>query len=302
MSFGVAQLMKHEDMAAFVGRVDRTLYASKQNGRNCVHMHDGKNILRVEPDKHQAAAQPKAEEHIPSGQGEDKKHDTHKTIDKDQVTASASKAAGNTEPDLLAELPGRTNFCQLVRNRMAEWRRGGPTFSIVMLEVDHHEQVADGKIRPLHNNSIATAARYLTSSIREMDVLGNYSPGCFVLLLPTAELVNAIRVAERLREGFQLFRSSEDGEIPTQTLSVGVVQITDNDESVSLLKRAEAALDAATAAAGIGPITTTDKDARPSRPCWKRWIILLDDQAIAGGRTIMSAILIICPGVLSALD
>ena len=33
------------------------------------------------------------------------------------------------------ELPSRTNFCQQVRNRTAEWRRGGPTFSLLLVEV-----------------------------------------------------------------------------------------------------------------------------------------------------------------------
>ena len=78
-----------------------------------------------------------------------------------------------------------------------------------------------------------------------MDIVGHYAPGCFALLLPTAGLADAIRVAERLREGFAQYSSSAQGEQPRLTLSVGVVQVTEKDDSISLLKRAEAALDAA---------------------------------------------------------
>ena len=96
-----------------------------------------------------------------------------------------------------------------------------------------------------HDNATLTAAKYLTSTVREMDVVGNYTPGCFALLLPTAELVNAIRVAERLREGVQQFSLLESGGNSMLTFSVAVVQIMESDESISLLKRAEAALDEA---------------------------------------------------------
>jgi len=109
-----------------------------------------------------------------------------------------------------------------------------------LVEVNRCETSEDAR-----DESILTAAKYLTSTIREMDVLGNYSPGCFVLLLPTAELVHAIRVAERLREGVQQFSRSRSGRKSAITFSVGVVQIVESDESISLLKRVEAALDAA---------------------------------------------------------
>ncbi len=57
--------------------------------------------------------------------------------------------------------------------------------------------------------------------------------------------LDGYELAERLREGFSQYDPSGQGEQPRLTLSVGVVQVTENDDSVSLLRRAEAALDAA---------------------------------------------------------
>ncbi len=88
-------------------------------------------------------------------------------------------------------------------------------------------------------------SEFLAAAVREMDIVGHYAPGCFALLLPTAGLADAIRAAERLREGFSEHSFSAQGEQPRLTLSVGVVQVTEKDDSISLLKRAEAALDAA---------------------------------------------------------
>ena len=80
-----------------------------------------------------------------------------------------------------------------------------------------------------------------------MDILGQYAPGCFALLLPAAKLAEAIQIAERLRAEFaQIYGSAQaQAEQLRLTLSVAVAQVMESDDTLSLLKRAEAALDAA---------------------------------------------------------
>jgi diguanylate cyclase len=245
MSFGVAELLKTEDRTAFVNRVDKTLYVAKEGGRNCIYRNDGKNIIRVERDKQPVVAKTEVQQESHSPAEEPQTDKTSKDIPDGQIALSASKPAGEANPDLVADLPGRTQFCQLVRNRSSEWRRGGPTFSIILLEANRNDQSEVHNAPPVREHATQIAAKYLTSTVREMDAIGIYSQGCFALLLPTAGLVDAIRVAERLREGFyQSCLSAQGGELGL-AFSVGVVQISEADESVSLLKRAEAALDSA---------------------------------------------------------
>ena len=83
------------------------------------------------------------------------------------------------------------------------------------------------------------------ATIREMDVLGSYAPGCFALMMPTVGLADAIRVADRLLEVLLRHIFLAFGEQPTFSLSVGVVQAIESDDATSVLKRAEIALDAA---------------------------------------------------------
>ena len=149
------------------------------------------------------------------------------------------------ELDAVSGLPCRTIFCQQVRNRTAEWKRGGPTFSVVLIEVDQYEQGGKHGGQQAREFATLAARQFLAATVREMDVVGHYGPGCFALLLPTAGLADAIRVAERLREEFSQYSPSAQGDQPKLTLSVGVVQVAEKDDSISLLKRAEAALDAA---------------------------------------------------------
>ena len=89
------------------------------------------------------------------------------------------------------------------------------------------------------------ATKFLAAMVRKMDVVGRYAPGCFAVLLPAAGLAEAIRMAARFREGFSQFNFAAPAGQPKLTLSVGVVEVAESDNSISVLKRAEAALDAA---------------------------------------------------------
>ena len=241
-SFGVAEAREGNDGAALVARADKALYAAKQGGRDCVYRHDGEAVHRVA-----ANPQPALPEAANQHQDVGKPRGGEKACTARQATPVELKgnAASRVEAAPLIELPGRTNFCQIVRNRTAEWKRGGPVFSVVLIEVNQYDH---GEGQPGHLSRQTTTAlitKFLGATVREMDIVGNYGPGCFALLLPTAGLIDGIRVAERLREEFSRYSTAGRVDQPKLTLSVGVVQIQEKDDSVSVLKRAEAALDAA---------------------------------------------------------
>ena len=99
-------------------------------------------------------------------------------------------------------------------------------------------------------SSFAPASRSLVAVVREMDVLANYAPGLFVSLLPGAGLGVAISVAQRAQ------RSANQCSLPMQHVqiqcrtSVGVAEVLDGDDVIRLLRRAEAAVDAAEKSGG----------------------------------------------------
>lgn len=245
VSLGVAEVLGHEDAASVVARADQALYASKQGGRNCAHRHDGEAINRIgsnrqpviaeSADDRQSQPAPRCEENNARVAG----------VQNAAPAASQPDSAGSSLSDLIAALPGRTAICQQVRSRMAEWKRGGPAFSVALIEVNEHQSEGENSRSPARDFATRIAAGFLAGTIREMDVLGSYAPGCFALMLPTAGLADAIQVAERIREGFSEYNASASAKQPRLALSVGVVQAMQADDSTSLLTRAEAALDAA---------------------------------------------------------
>jgi diguanylate cyclase len=232
VSLGVAEIREKEDGVNLVARADKALYAAKQDGRNCVYAHDGENLHRVVPAKAKMMQQAETsrQKNPANSSGEDDTAESEENVSFDDYF------------DSTINMSSRSSFCQQVRSRTAEWRRGGPTFSVALIEVNQYK---GGHSQRARENAVTIAANYLSTTIREMDIIGRYAPGCFAVLLPTAELVNAIRLAERLREGFTHLGTSQEDENSRLTLSVGVVQIMEADDSISVLKRAEAALDAA---------------------------------------------------------
>jgi diguanylate cyclase len=244
-SFGVAEVLPHENAAALVSRVDKALYAAKEGGRNCVHCHDRQTIEGVAVAGAPASRedgkvrQPAA---APMEQTADRSAPPAATAQSsDSQAALAAVAASAADCELLT----RTTFCLQVRSRLAEWTRGGPTFSVVLAEVDQYEQCEKFRGQKARELAARAAAAYLASTVRDMDMVGQYAPGCFAMLLPTAGLANAIQVAERLREGFSHYTLWPQGEQLGLTMSIGVAQVIEDEDSVSLLRRAEAALDAA---------------------------------------------------------
>jgi diguanylate cyclase (GGDEF)-like protein len=242
MSLGVAEVASQEDGAALVARSDKALYAAKAGGRNCVYAYDGNTIRKTLPKK--PPAPPKDDTSDKNETAEAKPENTSPASGKSDSEIDVDASAAELL-EFFSDLPSRTNFCQQVRSRTAEWKRGGPTFSIALIEVNQFDAGGGRCSQRARDAAMATANKFLVATVREMDILGFYAPGCFALMLPTAELASAIQLAERLREGFMQYNAAMEDDQPKLTLSVGVVQVMEKDDSISVLKRAEAALDAA---------------------------------------------------------
>jgi diguanylate cyclase len=235
-SVGVAEVLPGDGNSGPVKRADAALYASKNAGRNCVHWHDGREGHRVSEARDAA---PRTG--IPSPP-------THPASET-PCRAPAEEGTADPRPDfpetIGASISPRAVFCQQVRARLAEWKHGGPALVVMLMELDQHDDMArqpDMRARVLAVRAVTELA---VNAVGTADSVGYFNPGCLGVLLPGTDLAGAIQMAERLRETIAQCEIPAVGAPLKITVSLGVVSASKCDDSVSLLKRAEAALDAA---------------------------------------------------------
>jgi len=239
-SVGVAEMLAEEQIAGPVKRADAALYASKGAGRNCVHWHDGQQSHRGGEERDAA----------PRDAGPASARTPESTTPPPATTAPhpATDVADpvlDAPSDPNARISSRPVFCQRVRSRLMEWRRGCPTFAVMLLEIDQHEEMAG---RPAAAACVSAVRGVIESVLRSPGgtrPIGYFNPGCLGILMPATELAGAIEAAEAMRQAVLQLEVPASGLPRPITVSIGVVGPSECDDSVSLLKRAEAALDAA---------------------------------------------------------
>lgn len=233
-SFGVAEIAAGDDLATLVERADGALYGAKQHGRNGVAWHDGSGIFFLQKGK----------------AGEEKNEHREVAPVVPPVEPLLEPATDFEGPIGGFELLTRTNFCQHVRRRLAEARRGGADITVLLLEIDQLEQVLRHPKPIVRQHGMRAVARRIMSALRESDVVAEYAPGCFALLLPSANLAAAAQIAYRIRQ-LAAWRAIcvDDAELAI-TFTIGVVEPARFDDWIPLLQRAEAALEAGRQAGG----------------------------------------------------
>ncbi len=135
-------------------------------------------------------------------------------------------------------LPNRTMFCNSVRTRVCEWKRGGSAFSILLLKIQQRGKSEPEGARSVPLPALQAAATLIQSVVRDMDLVGYYAQACFSLLMPGVDPLASSDIAKRLEEQLSHLATNVSG-MPPMDLHVGAAVVTQRDDTVSLLKRAE---------------------------------------------------------------
>lgn len=221
VSVGVSFATPVDDAETFCERADAALYTSKAAGRNCVHHHDGDTCHAY-------------------GNG-------FKTSPVSSKADESPSPDGNVFSDAATGLPTQLVFVEELRRRVLEKQRYGVPVTIVLIEFDDFPTSLDADAN-MRKSVSATAARMISSSVRDSDFVANWSAGTFSVLLPSTSVMQALVPIGRLHESA---RSYCDPQYPSlsYSISVGVVEVGFSDQYGDTVQRVKATLAEAKASA-----------------------------------------------------
>lgn len=120
-------------------------------------------------------------------------------------------------------------------------RRGTP-LSMILFDIDHFKAVNDTYGHQAGDRVIRAVAEAAREVIRGSDVLCRWGGEEFLLLAPDCDMVDALRLAEKIRDKVETTVIAWGGEHLRVTVSLGVAQVEELETENSVLKRADDAL------------------------------------------------------------
>jgi diguanylate cyclase len=232
ISVGVAVLSGGDDPAGLIRRADAALYASKENGRNRVSWHDGREVHGPQPPETPASPEPEIVEAKPPQPAQ-------------EPQPPAGEAAGRDRA-----FCDRTAFCKLLQQRLSDCRQAGQPLSIVLLRVDGFAEILAAYGQQASYLATRITTQFLGASFHGMDAAGQLQPDTFAALLPGTRTAQAVVLGERLRLAIARCKFPLAGQPFQFTVSVAGAEANRRDDPQRLLARLEETLDAAAAAGG----------------------------------------------------
>jgi diguanylate cyclase len=215
VSVGLAEASRGEDAVKLIGRADAGVYISKEAGRNCGHWHDGDGFLPMD-----VAAVPQ-----------------EKPAQAPEQPSSAEVEVSVDSTDLL---PDRDSYTHELQRRIAECHRFGVTLASMHIVVKNYaglEKEFGNAVGQLLLNAVA---RFIRTSLRDMDLLAKIKPGEFAIMLPGSSGREGKLVAARIQTAISSCAIPlGDKEIQLQ-LDIGVCGVEPGDDAERMIERARA--------------------------------------------------------------
>jgi diguanylate cyclase (GGDEF)-like protein len=159
-----------------------------------------------------------------------------------QAHEAALKAS---RTDQLTGLPNRRHILGLLDEALATNEAMGSGLCIAVIDIDHFKAINDAHGHEAGDAVLEHFARSCQARVRAQDRLGRTGGEEFLLLLPEVRLDHAVRIIDRIRDGFPPAVLEHSGlELPC-TFSAGVTEALPDDDRSSILRRADRALYAA---------------------------------------------------------
>jgi diguanylate cyclase (GGDEF)-like protein len=145
--------------------------------------------------------------------------------------------------DSLTDIYNRRHLFVLGQREFNRARRFKRPLSVIFIDIDHFKKINDHYGHRAGDQALILIARTIQDHIRDIDVVGRYGGEEFLLFIPEVDLNASRYIAERIRTSVEQALRKSLYSKPPVTISLGVVELTDDTPSLSaLVARADAAM------------------------------------------------------------
>lgn len=136
----------------------------------------------------------------------------------------------------------RRHLMELLEYEYHRMSRGGPRFSVGMLDIDHFKEINDTHGHLVGDEVLKVVSELIGKSLRSADFFGRYGGEEFLIVMTQTNLNGAVMCAERVRSTIQNHRFSNLGSDFKITVSVGVAEFMERDNIQTIIERADKSL------------------------------------------------------------
>ena len=137
----------------------------------------------------------------------------------------------------------RRRFFELAEREYTIAKRDDQPFAIVLFDIDHFKRINDSAGHMVGDHVLRDVANLVRAHLRDADLFARYGGEEFILLLPRTAAVQAVAIAERIRQDLQRSGTIETERAWMLTISSGVAELAPGDDSIdALIRRADSAL------------------------------------------------------------
>lgn len=163
--------------------------------------------------------------------------------------------------DQLTGLSNRKAFDAELRDAATHAMETGEALSLLMCDIDHFKAFNDTWGHQTGDQVLRLVASCLSENVKGRDTAARYGGEEFVVILPSTELDDAIRLANQLRlkvESKKLVKKSTGDILGTITMSTGIAIFDPGEPLAGFVQRADACLYAAKRSGRNCVVTETD--------------------------------------------
>lgn len=141
--------------------------------------------------------------------------------------------------DELTGLSNRRDMQHRLNEEFSRYQRSGHHFSAALIDLDLFKRINDVYGHDAGDQVLRDFALLMQSVIRQTDVASRWGGEEFLILLPDTSLLQALTLAERLRQKVSRHEFKFAGKVMPVTISAGICSIAKTGSVNELLKQAD---------------------------------------------------------------